>query len=211
MSDRTWNFAKRANRACSPTFIIFLLLTACAVSASAQETPENVLDYYELLPARYLPVIKDVKNRIALIKVKDVKNGYLRLEGNWEGYAEVALWSNKSQQEILGVVQTICAPVCVQNIHFVKREGRQWLDVTRKALPQLTDRMLLERYNVLKQKDDENYTESDMLPFLYVLPRIGTTINVVVDPHFAARPTTLFSLIFLSETLTFVKTTPKTR
>ncbi len=180
-----------------------LLLIIQLVGAQADKAPSNVLDYYNALPATLLPILKGVRDRSTLLKIKDVKNGYLRLEGAWDGYAEIALWNNRVGQNLLGINQTSCAPVCVQNIHFVRLLSGEWVDVTSKSLPKLTDQMLLDRYNKLKTKEDENYTVRDILPFIYNLPRFGTKIEVAVDEQFTERPIKLFDLIFLPEKLAF--------
>ncbi|MEW6209666.1 MAG: hypothetical protein AB1631_14960 [Acidobacteriota bacterium] len=67
-------------RAPEPNRIIFALATLCALFIAVQQ-PRDVLDYYLLLPDRYLTLGGGAQERDAAIKIRDIKNGYLRIEG----------------------------------------------------------------------------------------------------------------------------------
>ena len=66
------------------------------VSAQAKNNPQTVTDYYLLLPKRFLPILESVRNRRSIIKIEDAKNGYLRLEGAWEGWAKSLCFAGRT-------------------------------------------------------------------------------------------------------------------
>ena len=82
---------------------ILSLIVAIIVFASiAAAQPKTVTDYFLAMPAdKYSKDIEgnEIKNkselikfRKSLIKIEDIKNGYLKLEGTWEGWVEIALF-----------------------------------------------------------------------------------------------------------------------
>jgi hypothetical protein len=50
--------------------------------------------------------------RRSLIKIEDIKNGYLRLEGPWEGWAEIALFKRTGGGYIVAHAENGCGPAC---------------------------------------------------------------------------------------------------
>ena len=55
-----------------------------------------------------------LRYRKSLIKIEDIKNGYLRLESNeWKGWTEVALFKKADGSSLVGISQVECKPGCV--------------------------------------------------------------------------------------------------
>ena len=91
-----------------PNRIIFALAAVCALfivaaATNFQKQPRDVVDYYLLLPDRYLLLSGGAQERDAAIKIRDIKNGYLRIEGAWKGYTEIALFRNPDQSAMIAV------------------------------------------------------------------------------------------------------------
>lgn len=71
----------------------------------------------------------------SLIRVEDIRNGYLKLKGPWEGWAEVALFRNADRSYIVCVSQVGCGPSCEGEIIFLTLDNRRWTNVTASVFP----------------------------------------------------------------------------
>jgi hypothetical protein len=135
----------------------------------------TVLDYYLLLPDQYLHSAR-VKNRRSIIKVSDIKNGYLRLEDGWDGWAEIALFKKSDGSSIIAVEEMVCGPACgCESFRFLEYDNGNWIDVTKDVLPKIPEKVLRSEYRRLSaeaNRDTPNY--------YYQLPRVGTDIKVVI-------------------------------
>ena len=189
-----------------PLMLTGVLLACCLSTAVSTPAPKTVLDYYLLLPEKYLKALGSSQDRLSLISLRDVKNGYLELSGGWEGDAHVVLWKSAAGQDLLGVSQTDCGPVCQQTLWFLTFKDGKWTNVTAKAFPTLSQKTMLNYYNEMKSTVDQAFTTADELPFLYILPRYQTTIKLIINPTFASRPTTLTTFKFDQKALKFVDT-----
>lgn len=97
-----------------------------------------------------------LKYRKSLIKIEDIKNGYLRLESNeWEGWVEIALFKKTDGNYLVAFSEVGCGPDCSGDVMFLTYEDGEWTNVTKKVFP----------------------AESSPEGF-YELPRYGTTIRL---------------------------------
>jgi hypothetical protein len=164
-------------------FIGLLALTLASGSVVAQKTasvPKTVTDYFMLMTADMLPALEGVKNRRSLIKVEDVNNGYLRLEGGWEGWAEVALFRKKNGTVVIVIEHVGCGPACMGGASFFEYRGGKWIDVDDGVMPELMNEDILAAYNRIKTRGDEPHT-LDELPYTYwILPRRGTSLRIAI-------------------------------
>jgi hypothetical protein len=186
--------------------LIFLFLFILVPLGFAQEPlPKTIQDYYLLIPEKYFYLTNDLSSsksfdktsRLKAISINDAKNGYLELQGHWEGMAEVALF-NGTNSIFLGIIVDICAPGCKQNITFLEYSPNskdKFIEVTSTVLPKISKQSLFTQYKAKKSPNDENYTEDD-LPILYRLPRFGTTLQIIVDPQFTNKPILLTQLVW---------------
>ncbi len=177
------------------------ILLCCALLSASPVLAATVLDDYLTLPQKYLAALGTTADRTSLIRVQDLRNGYLELEGAWEGNAQVALWTGRGGQRLLGVVQTDCGPVCHQTLYFLKRQNGRWVDVTRTTFSPPSSAVLLGYFRTASR--NTRRPGEDTPPFLYTLPRVGTAIEVVVDPTFTDHPTVLTRLRFDAATMRF--------
>lgn len=160
--------------------ILFLLV--CSVFTFAQKQPLTVTDFYLALPTSF-NAVKDLDNspfldgfffddfyenaantsvaaitkrRKSWIKIEDLRNGYLRLEGAWEGWVEVALFKRSDGTYIVALSQVSCGPGCSGDVMFLTYKKGTWTNVTKKVFP-------------VSPSSDEGY---------FKLPRVGTTIKL---------------------------------
>lgn len=183
----------------------FLLVAATALTFGAatisaqKKPPRTVEDFYLLLPAKYIQPLAAAKDRRKLIKTRDVANGYLYLSGasampDWEGWAEIALFKKSNGEYVVGVVDGSCATMCYSGIEFLEYQNGKWTEVTSRVLPDISERMVLEKYKKLFPEDTDYNAENP--PYLnYELPRKGTTV-VVNANEAGADNTPLFELIW---------------
>lgn len=138
---------------------IFLTLFLSA-SASAQDDLKTVTDFYLAMPSGSYDLLpegegdsylfredEEVKGKAAitkfrrsLIKIEDVKNGYLRLESNlWEGgWMEIALFKKTDGSSIAAISQVECGPGCSGGAQFLTYSNGKWADVSSQYFPKLS-------------------------------------------------------------------------
>jgi hypothetical protein len=172
-----------------PNRIIFALAAVCAlfivaVATNLQKQPRDVVDYYLLLPDRYLLLGGGAQERDAAIKIRDIKNGYLRIEGAWKGYTEIALFRNPDLSALIAVSNVSFSPGPDQKIYFLFYDGKTWLDKTNGVFTRVPQSQIAAVYKKKKSQVDDDY--GNEVPHLYRLPRVGTTIEVVTPPGFAS-------------------------
>jgi hypothetical protein len=92
--------------------------------------------------------------RKSLIKIEDIKNGYLRLESNdWKGWAEVGLFKKVDGSYVVAISQVTCEPSCSGGVIFATYKNGHWKNVTKQVFP--------------GSSQQHGY---------YKLPRVGTSI-----------------------------------
>ena len=172
-------------------FVIFaaLMIFNLPVFSQAKKDTRNVLDYYKLLPENML----ENEAAKAKITIQDTKNGYLKIEGLFEGWVEVALFRKKSGSPVLIVGSTGCGPVCTTDVTAYELSGGKLVNETKRILPKLSDEEIIEIYNKKKTDGDED-TESEPVSCVYELPRIGTVIKIKADTTLAPSDITLYEL-----------------
>jgi hypothetical protein len=158
--------------------ILFLLV--CSVFTFAQKQPKTVTEFYLALPNSKVDVkgLEDsefpdpffflqshgsysdrasVGYRRSLIRIEDIKNGYLRLQGRgWEGWSEVALFKKADGEYLVAISEVECGPGCGGPVMFLTYNDGKWTDVTTQVFPSDT-------------RSDRGY---------FRLPRVGTTIEL---------------------------------
>lgn len=155
----------------------FLLLTiaflCCFSFATAQKKDKkDVLDYYKMVPDNMLAN----EGAMAKLTVKDIKNGYLKIEGAFEGYVEVALFRKKDRSAILLVGNTYCGPVCGTDLKAFEYIENELKDVTKTVMPKLTEDQVRAEYR--RKVKDPN---AEMVSYIFELPRKGRTVKILDD------------------------------
>ncbi|MBA2339162.1 MAG: hypothetical protein H0V88_02115 [Pyrinomonadaceae bacterium] len=184
--------------ALSPLSIVARERFAVNQSPAATE-PSTVLDFYKLLPSKYLNVPRGVKTRMPRTDVTDIANGYLSLvapsysegDGAWESWAgaEVVLFKKKSGGYIVGVAQTETVTVSTTNLIFLEYNAGSWRDVTKSVSPRITEKMILAALRRADPGEFKNLLDNSPMFVTYDLPRVGRSIVAKWDGN-----TTLFKL-----------------
>ncbi len=112
-------------------FIIVLLILICAKSYS-----QNVLDFYLMLPDSVSVFSKTDRTKMVekykagvneyyyqgdfryWFDTVDVKNGYLRVSGAFEGTWEMCYWKKNNGTKMIGVSEISCGPICDSRVSF---------------------------------------------------------------------------------------------
>ena len=167
------------------SLLLILLTIAFSANAFAQQ-PKTVTDYFLAFPAdKYATDIegKKIKGKAALtkfrkslIKIEDVKNGYLKLEGTWKGWAEIAIFKKKDGSYIIGQTESGCSPACEGNIKFYTYKAGKWTDITEQVFPTLTEAFIKNVFIRRKINMEDNGLSS-----YFLLPREGTTVKMAFN------------------------------
>jgi hypothetical protein len=170
--------------------LLFLTFVISAFALSAFAQPKTVTDYFLAMPTDvYSSDIEGnkitgkpalTKHRKSLIKIEDIKNGYLRLEGPWEGWAEIALFKKTDGSYIVAQAESGCGPACDGFVKFWTYSAGKWTDVTKSVFTEPTAKAVVTQFNATKGADDEAAREEGM-PFYYSLPREGRVMRVVCN------------------------------
>lgn len=166
---------------------ILLFGTITHAQKKIVKDPKTVLDFYLLLPEDALAPLPEIKNRQSLIQVKDLANGYLKLEAlgtaaasGWEGWGEVALFRKTSGGYVVGVVDGSNATMHFSGIEFYEYAKGRWRKVTEEIFPDVSSETILKRYKSKVPNDTEYNSQNP--PFTYFeLPRKGTTVKMFAD------------------------------
>lgn len=165
-----------------------VLLTAVFVllAGSAAAQVRTVTDYFLAMPADVYSTDIEGKKitgkaalekfRRSLIKIEDIRNGYLRLEGPWEGWAEIALFKKKDGSYIIGHAESGCGPTCSGFLKFYRYSAGKWTEITAQVID-LPDET--EAARIFKEKGMD--TSESGTEHYYRLPRVGTTVRMACN------------------------------
>lgn len=140
---------------------------ATKVSASTAKTPRTVVDFYTLLPARYLNNLSATARQKYLKNgTTDLANGYLEIFG--QGDAEKNIYVAIFKKDAGGYLVTIAvgnyASAKVSDYYFLEYNNQKWTDVSKQVLP--ADFKIGDLYD----KEMNNFYPCE-------LPRYNRTIN----------------------------------
>src|SRR5947208_19871 len=123
-----------------------VLILSLAVGVIGQTQPKTVTDFYLTLPGGINGIegtqdsqlrgfeddfffYANERNestsairtyRKSLIKIEDLKNGYLRLESNeWKGWVEIALFKKADGSDLIAISQVACGNGCQGGLIFL--------------------------------------------------------------------------------------------
>lgn len=164
-------------------FVLLLLLTLGFGTVAAQ-APRTVTDYFMLFPGERFSTdnegnqitskAKIAAFRRSMIKIEDVKNGYLRVEGAWEGWDEFAVFKRKDGTALIAHTSVGCGPACSGSIAFYEYKNGKFVDVTTSVMDVPTDDLIAKVMKRKKLGDADGNVN-----WYYALPRIGTDVKVL--------------------------------
>lgn len=170
--------------------ILFLFIAGILFTTIASAQPKTVTDYFLAMPDEVYSTdlegnkIKSknelIKFRKTLIKIEDIKNGYLKLEGAWEGWAEIALFRKNDGSYIIAQAENGCGPACDGFVKFWTYKSGKWTDITAQLFPEISQKTAAKAFNAKKPANEESADENGF-PFYYLLPRQGRTLKIACN------------------------------
>jgi hypothetical protein len=118
------------------TCLLFLLATLTAVAYG--QKPQTVLDYYLLLPQKYLRHVggDSAAARQSAVYIRDVERDYLQArEPNGEKYTALALFKSDDGNHLVAVENRECQRGCTEEFFLLRYHDEQWVDVTGQMMP----------------------------------------------------------------------------
>ncbi|HEX7999457.1 MAG TPA: hypothetical protein VF528_13805 [Pyrinomonadaceae bacterium] len=115
---------------------LFLLATLPAVAYG--QKPQTVLDYYLLLPQKYLRHAggDSAAARQSAVYIRDVERDYLQArEPNGEKYTALALFKSDDGNHLIAVENRECQRGCKEEFFLLRYQDEQWVDVTGQMMP----------------------------------------------------------------------------
>lgn len=164
------------------SLVILLSSTAANLTLPlASQKPRTILDYYLLMPHRYLQ-LQGVDSRAAresAISIKDVENEYLQIRQQpGEVHTALTLFKRPEGADILGVETRSCIRGCSSKLTFLLYKNDRWVDITSESMPVIDDVTVRAILNNRITSRQENL--ADFHPrLLYNVPRGGSAISVI--------------------------------
>lgn len=151
-------------------------IMAFSVVANAQQT---VLDYFMTLPEHLLESytkankLNKISNftdkdkfRKSLVKIKDEKNGYIRLNNKkmkGGGYLEIKVFRKNNGEDLIVVADNTCDEYCTGILNFLTYKNGQWVNVTYDYVSRF----------------HRHYDKVEVLGSEYKLPRWGDKVEEI--------------------------------
>ena len=166
------------------SLLVALLFAALGRAAAAQEQ-KTVVDYYLAAPAELLPYevgedrMKSIEDSGAgtAVKVKDVRNGYMRLSCR-DGGVEVKLFPGRDGAVVLGISLTgcCCEGSCTRVLRFLSFRGGQWSNITSEVWPAVSPEEVVK---AMKRGGGGYESETMAEAAVYQFSRRSTVVRIV--------------------------------
>jgi len=113
-------------------------------------------------------------------EVLDIKNGYAKVTGAYEGSYTFAIWRMANGNDLVGKTSMSCGPVCDYTYEFFEITPDGDLNVTKTVLPQkeISEHC---KFMVDKAMAEEKMDQSVKSQMLFELPQQGTDIQVYLS------------------------------
>lgn len=167
-------------------FILMMPIFSLAVFAQ----PKTVTDFYLAMPNDVYSTTAEGKKitnkaelekfRRSLIKIKDTKNSYLRIEGAWEGWAEIALLKRSNGGYVIAQAESGCGPACEGFVKFWDYKNGKWTEITKQIWTEVSIKDAAKAFDSRKPESAESADENGF-SFYYLLPRYGKTLKVACN------------------------------
>jgi hypothetical protein len=163
-----------------PAVVILLLLSLSRpAQTSGNRPPRSVLDYYLLLPHKYLPFLPtdSLGAREAAIRIKDLEAGFLQSgEETEEVSTTMVLFKKSDGSDLIAIENRSCLGACSSNLSLLRYGHDRWFDITSELLPTLDER---EIQASLERQYAKRANEPSRQPWLmYTLRRDGASIEI---------------------------------
>lgn len=159
--------------------VLFLLTGSSLAQVSDDRRPKSILDYYLLLPHKYLTYLPaDSRSaRETAIRIKDLDGGFLKsgLETDEVGTA-LAVFKKSDGNDLVAVENRSCPSVCSSSLNLLVYTNYQWTDVTHDLLPAIDEskiQALLQRQYIIRPNEPSRQPQ-----LIYTLRKNGASIEV---------------------------------
>jgi len=158
--------------------VLFLFTGSSLPQVPDDRRPKSILDYYFLLPQKYLPYLTaDSRSaREAAIQTKDLDGGFLKSgPGTDEVSTSLALFKKSDGSDLIAVENRSCPGPCFSNLNLLLYANNQWTDVTHDLLPAIDAskiQALLQRQYLSRPNEQMRQT------LIYTLRKNGGSIEV---------------------------------
>ena len=159
--------------------VLFLLTGSSLPQVRDDRRPKSVLDYYFLLPHKYLPYLTADSRpvREAAIQAKDLEGGFLKSGlATDEVSTALALFKKSDGGDLIAVENRSCPGPCSSSLSLLLYANDQWTDLTRDLLPAIDGskiQALIQRQYI--SRPNEQMRQSQLI---YTLRKNGEGIEV---------------------------------
>ena len=159
--------------------VLFLLTGSSLPQVRDDRRPKSVLDYYFLLPHKYLPYLTADSRpvREAAIQAKDLEGGFLKSGlATDEVSTALALFKKSDGGDLIAVENRSCPGPCSSSLNLLLYANDQWTDVTHDLLPAIDGskiQALIQRQYM--SRPNEQMRQSQLI---YTLRKNGEGIEV---------------------------------
>jgi len=154
------------------------------------KNPQNILDYYKLLPSKYINY-RDGDDEFlgykANITTLDIDNGYIAYKN--KTYASIPLFSCTIFKDVTGKYT-----LAVNNVHtnnnysyrehatyFLQYDNGNWIDVSEKVLPKVPSNLFYKNAKLGAVAVEYTNSQHGVYDYCYLLPQKGTLLKVYLE------------------------------
>jgi hypothetical protein len=159
--------------------VLFLLTGSSLPQVSDGQRPKSILDYYFLLPHKYLPYLTADSRpvREAAIQIKDLDGGFLKSGlATDEVSTALALFKKSDGSDLIAVENRACPSACSSSLNLLLYANDQWADITHDLLPAVDGskiQALLQRQYTTRPNEPVRQSQ-----LIYTLRKHGGSIEV---------------------------------
>lgn len=104
----------------------------------------------------------------------DIKNGYLRLIGAFEGHIQMCYWNLKNGNKLISIYFEGCGPVCyIEQFDFYEYNGKDFKPIDwHLIIPDVYDDFFIDQKSGIKEMKQKDI----LATLLFDLPRTGKNI-----------------------------------
>ena len=170
-----WNLSKPR----LAVLVLFLLMGSSLAQMPGGRRPKSILDYYFLLPPKYLPYLTADSRpaREAAIEISDLDGGFLKSGlATDEVSTALALFKKSDGSDLIAVENRACPAACSSSLNLLLYANDQWVDVTPDLLPAIDQAKIqasLQRQYMSRPNEPARQSQ-----LIYTLRKHGESIEV---------------------------------
>ena len=170
---------RNSNKAWVGVVVFFLFTGSSSVQTLALRHSKSILDYYLLLPHKYLSYLTtdSQQAREAAIQIKNLDGGFLKAGiVTDEVSTTLALFKRSDGSNLIAVENRSCPASCASSLNLLSYANDQWVDVTHDVLPAIDGRAVeasLQRQYLSRPGEPSRQSQ-----LIYTLRKGGTSIEV---------------------------------